>query len=610
MFILRGEKPADDRVAIVDIDEKSLKALGQWPWSRNTLAQILDNLTTAGVAAVGLDIIFAEADRSSPHKVLKNLNLNTNQTLPDFDAIFAHSIENSPTVTGFMFALNPDGVEPDRDPRTKAIIIEKNKPEDSFLPKAYRPILNIESIEKSSYSSGFLNNVPDFDGVVRSVPSAVEYDGVLYPSLSIELLRLVMGVKKIQVQYNNLGVDYLVLGEAQIPTDIYGHIRVNYRGHTPAYRYISAVDIYNNSFKKEALEGRVILIGTSSAGLYDLRSSPFDSILPGVEVHANLIDNVLNQNFISKPQWSLSIDYLSALLIALIAFITTLSRRVSISIIASILLIAGILSSHYVFMFDEGIIFNSVILIFEVIFIYSLATIVNYIYEYKQKELIKDKFAKKVSKEVMEDIVSGSGDITLTGGTKEISIFFSDIRGFTNIAENMESPKKLIDFLNAYMTPMTEIIIKNKGTVDKFIGDAIMAYWNAPRALKNHADFALKAAIEQIQVLKELNEDFKRQNLPTIRIGIGLNTGECIVGEMGSQGRSDYTCIGDSVNLASRLEGLNKKYNTQIIMSEFFLEKLSNPSDYEIEELGYETVKGKNQSVKIFSCKGYNSNSS
>lgn len=609
MFIFRGEKPVDDRVAIVDIDEKSLKELGQWPWSRDVLAQILDNLTAAGVAAVGLDSIFSEEDRSSPHKLVESLNIKVDKPLPNFDTIFAQSVANSPTVTGFMFSLNNDGVEPDREPRTKAIIIEKNKPEDSFLPKAYRPILNIEAIEKSSYSSGFLNNVPDFDGVVRNVPSAIEYDNVLYPSLSIEMLRLVMGASKIQVQYNDSGVESLILGDVQIPTDIYGHIRVNYRGYTPAYAYLSASDIYYNRFKREEVEGKVILVGTSSAGLYDLRSSPFDAILPGVEVHANLIDNVLNQNFISKPQWSLAVDFLSICILALLAFLTLLSTRVVISFSFSLLLISTVLASHYYFMFEVGIIFNTVVLLFEIVLIYFLGTVVNYIFEYQQKEFIKDKFAKKVSKEVMEDIVSGSGDVTLQGDTKEISIFFSDIRGFTSISESMESPQKLIEFLNAYMTPMTEIIINNKGTVDKFIGDAIMAYWNAPKPLENHADFALKASIEQMQALKGLNEALKKDDLPAIDIGIGLNTGMCIVGEMGSEGRSDYTCIGDAVNLASRLEGLNKKYKTNILFSEFFLEKLENRDIYDIEALGSETVKGKHQSVKIFSCKGYTSSS-
>lgn len=605
MFVVRGDAPKDDRVAIIDIDEKSLKHLGQWPWSRNILAQVIENLTNAQVAAIGMDVLFAEEDISSPNKVLEKLDLNISTSLPDFDQIFANSIQNSPTVTGFIFSMKDDGVKPDKDPRTKAVIIERNRPKESFLPTAYRPILNTKKIEKSSYSSGFLNNVPGFDGVVRSVPSVISYDGVLYPSLSMEILRLVFGAKRIVVQYQENGVEHIVLGDVKIPTDIYGHIRVNFTGYTPSYPYISASDIYNNTFKKEQVEGKIVLLGTSSAGLYDLRSSPFDIILPGVEVHAHLIDNVLNSNFISKPQWSLAVDYASILVFGLIAFLTLLVHRVFISIVAAFFSLGLILSLHYFFMFKMGIIFNSVMLIIEIIVIYFLGIVINYIFEYRQKEMIKTKFANKVSREVMEDIVNSAETLTLKGDMKEISIFFSDIRGFTTISESMESPHKLIEFLNSYMTPMTDIIIKNKGTVDKFIGDAIMAYWNAPRKLENHADFALKSAIEQIKALKDLNVSLKEKNYPTIDIGIGLNTGECVVGEMGSVGRSDYTCIGDSVNLASRLEGLNKKYKTNIILSEFLLNKLSNPQAYKIKELGSEKVKGKNESVKIYTCYGY-----
>lgn len=605
MFVIRGDAPKDERVAIIDIDEKSLKHLGQWPWSRNILAQVLENLTNSGVAAIGMDVLFAEEDISSPNKVLEKLDLNISATLPDFDQIFANSIQNSPTVTGFIFSMKDDGVKPDKDPRTKAVIIEKNKPKESFLPTAYRPILNTQKIEKSSYSSGFLNNVPGFDGVVRSVPSVISYDNVLYPSLSIELLRLVLGVKRIVVQYQENGVENIALGDVQIPTDIYGHIRVNFTGYTPSYSYISAVDIYNNDFKKEQIEEKIVLLGTSSAGLYDLRSSPFDIILPGVEVHAHLIDNILNNNFISKPQWSLAVDYASIIVFAFLAFLSLLIHRVFISILSAFSFLALIFSLHYYFMFNIGIIFNSVMLVIEVIVIYFLGIVINYIFEYRQKEFIKTKFANKVSQEVMEDIVSGDSSLTLKGDEKEISIFFSDIRSFTTISESMKSPHKLIEFLNQYMTPMTDIIIKNKGTVDKFVGDAIMAYWNAPKKLENHADFALKSAIEQIEALKKLNKEFKEQNFPPVDIGIGLNTGLCIVGEMGSVGRSDYTCIGDSVNLASRLEGLNKKYKTNIILSEFFLNKLSNPDIYKIEKLGSEKVKGKNESVKIYACYGY-----
>lgn len=605
MFIYRGEIEKDDRIIIVDIDEKSLKELGQWPWSRNVIAQILDNLTKAGVAAIGLDMIFAEEDKSSPSKVLKDLNLSTKERLLDYDEVLANSIKNSPTITGFFFSMQNDKVKSTKEPRTKAMIIEKHKPKDSYLPKAYRAVLSIDKINNSAYSNGFINYSAKFDKVARDVPSVIMYDGILYPSLSIELSRLALGSKKIIINYNEGGVENLAISDTVIPTDIYGHITINYTGYHPAYAYISAVDIYKNDFKREFFEGKIVLLGTSAAGLFDIRSSPFDAIMPGVEAHAHLIDNILNKNFISKPQWTISIDIFLLILLPILCFFVLLIPRVFVSILIGVAFLLSVLVGHYVLMFDYGVMFHTTILLFEIIFIYFTGNIVNYFYEHRQKEFIKTKFANKVSREVMEDIVNSPDDLELKGDIKEISIFFSDIRGFTTISENMKSPDKLIDFLNSYMTPMTDIIIKNRGTVDKFIGDAIMAYWNAPKRLENHADFALKSAIEQIDELKKLNIELQKQDYPPIDIGIGLNTGDCIVGEMGSRGRSDYTCIGDSVNLASRLEGLNKKYNTNIIISEFFLDKLSNPSIYNIQELGSEMVKGKHEVVKIFTCKGY-----
>lgn len=603
MLRMRGEAPKDARILIVDIDEKSLKQLGQWPWSRNILAKMVDNLTRAEVAAIGMDVIFAEPDRSSPHRIGKEFAIE--QPLPNYDAQFAQSIANSPTVTGYIFAFSPDGVPPDQEPQSRALIVERQKPKRSFIPTAYRPILNIKSIEQSAFSSGFLNNVPDFDGVVRSVPSAVMFDGILYPSLSIEMLRLVLGVQQIVVQYNQNGVEYIALGDIQIPTDIYGHIRVNYRGKSPAYRYISAVDIYQNNIPTSELAGNIVLLGTSSAGLYDLRSSPFDAVLPGVEVHANLIDNILNQNFIAKPQWAFLADILSIVLLGIVMWLVLMINRLLWSLLAFLVVLLLIFGIHDYLLLRHGVILTTMILIIEAVLIYSIGTLLNYLFEYRQKEWIKDKFAKKVSKEVMEDIVNHADNVSLTATAKEVSIFFSDIRGFTTIAEEMRSPQKLVEFLNAYMTPMTEIIIAHKGTVDKFIGDAIMAYWNAPKALLNHADCALQAAIAQVQMLGVLNQQFAKNKMPQVNIGIGLNAGVCIVGEMGSAGRSDYTCIGDSVNLAARLEGLNKKYHTHIICSQFFVDKLQDKNQYQWQNLGVEHIIGKHQQVQIYSCQGY-----
>lgn len=604
MFVYRGEIKSDDRIVIVDIDERSLNELSQWPWSRDVVARILLNLTNANVAAIGLDMVFAEEDNSSPSKVFEKIGLKTDIEPINYDDELAKAFKQTPTISGFFFSFKDEHLNFEKEPRVKAIIIEKNKPKDDFLPIANRAILNITKLEKNSFSSGFLNNIPDNDGIIRNVPAVIKYNDILYPSLSIEMIRLLTHQKKIIINYEKNGISNINIGDIKIPTDISGFIRVNYTGSTPKYKYLSAVDIYKNEFDKALVENKIVLFGTSAAGLHDIRSSPFDASYPGVETHANLIDNILNNNFISKPQWSMSVDLLTLILLPIVCFFILFFARAFVSLLLILILVFLILIFHYYLMFEQGYILNSFFPLLQVLGLFFMGIIINFIYESRQKDFIKSKFANKVSKSVMDEILEQKSNVNLIGETKEISIFFSDIRNFTTISESMR-PEELISYLNSYMTPMVEIITKNQGTIDKFIGDAIMAYWNAPKQVANHADLALSSAIEQIERLKELNVTLKEQNKPEINIGIGLNSDFCVVGEMGSNGRSDYTCIGDGVNLASRLEGLNKKYNTNIIISELFLNKLQNPNIYNLVELGFEKVKGKNIEVKIYQCLGF-----
>lgn len=604
MFVYRGEIKSDDRIVIVDIDERSLNELSQWPWSRDVVARILLNLTNANVAAIGLDMVFAEEDNSSPSKVFEKIGLKTDIEPINYDDELAKAFKQTPTISGFFFSFKDEHLSFEKEPRVKAIIIEKNKPKDDFLPIANRAILNITKLEKNSFSSGFLNNIPDNDGIIRNVPAVIKYNDILYPSLSIEMIRLLTHQKKIIINYEKNGISNINIGDIKIPTDISGFIRVNYTGSTPKYKYLSAVDIYKNEFDKALVENKIVLFGTSAAGLHDIRSSPFDASYPGVETHANLIDNILNNSFISKPQWSMSVDLLTLILLPIVCFFILFFARAFVSLLLILILVFLILIFHYYLMFEEGYILNSFFPLLQVLGLFFMGIIINFIYESRQKDFIKSKFANKVSKSVMDEILEQKSNVNLIGETKEISIFFSDIRNFTTISESMR-PEELISYLNSYMTPMVEIITKNQGTIDKFIGDAIMAYWNAPKQVANHADLALSSAIEQIERLKELNVTLKEQNKPEINIGIGLNSDFCVVGEMGSNGRSDYTCIGDGVNLASRLEGLNKKYNTNIIISELFLNKLQNPNIYNLVELGFEKVKGKNIEVKIYQCLGF-----
>ncbi|WP_419673827.1 CHASE2 domain-containing protein [Aliarcobacter butzleri] len=601
LFTIRGELPHNQNVVIVDIDETSIKSLGQWPWSRDKLVKVLENLTLANVGIVGLDIVFAEEDRTSPHKILQDLKIYK-KDVPNYDLEFANVVENSPVILGYQFDLVKKDNTNAKVPQIPAIFIEKDKPQDkSYLIEAYNTILNIPQIQDKAYSSGFFNNIPDDTGIIRSVPLIISYDDTIYPSLALEVIRVINDTQKVVVQYDENGISNIVLDDISIPTDRYGRMLINFRGPERSFKYISAIDIYNNSFDKSEIDGKIVLIGTSAAGLFDLRATPFDSIFPGVEVHANIIDNILMQDFIYKASWldgaNILIIFVLSIIIVMLTTYTTFWANPIIFLSFS----TSYLFLVYNLLFDYGIVLNILFPIATVLIASIMTTLFDYFYNIKKEEAIKAKFASKVSKNVMDDILKNIDKNEFSAKSKEVTIFFSDIRGFTNISEKLDA-KELISFLNRYMQPMSEIIIKYQGTIDKFIGDAIMAYWNAPIDIKNHCDLALKASLEQLEVLEKLNVELQKENLPKIDIGIGLNTGTVIVGEMGSSLRSDYTVIGDTINLGSRVESLCKYYDSKLNISNFTKDKLQE--EYIFRFLDLVKVKGKNEPVEIWQVLG------
>jgi len=597
-FLYRGEMPNGGSVVIVDIDEASLRALGHWPWSRDKLSKIIENLTSAGVAVIGIDAVFAEEDRTSPSLIAKKLNLKEN--LQDYDLQFANTLANSPVILGYGFDLvDEDGDK--RAPKIPAILIEKNKKED-FAIKALGATLNIEPIQNAGYSSGFFNVIPDSSGMIRSVPLVISFDDVLYPSLALEIARVVSGEKKIFINYDELGIENISIGQTVIPTDAIGRITVNYRGGFKNFKYLSAKDIYDGEFNADEVEGKIVLIGTSAIGLYDLRTTPFDSAFAGVEVHANAIDNILSGDFIYKPSYD---DGVTVILVVFSSFLIVFSvtsmnfyGKILTFFAASFLYVWG---SYYA-LFHEGIILNILFPLAAISLAFVTTLAFDYFYSIKSERAIRAKFASKVSKSVMDDILKNTNGNELSIKNKEVTIFFSDIRGFTSISEKLGA-KELVALLNRYMQPMSEIIIKNQGTIDKFIGDAVMAYWNAPLDIQNHADLAVKSALEQFEALKILNSQLEKENLPQISIGIGINTGEVIVGEMGCEIRSDYTVIGDAINLGSRLESLCKFYGSNLNISNFTKERLKEK--YIFRFLDLVRVKGKNEPVEIWRVLGY-----
>lgn len=594
MFIIRGELPKSDSVVIIDIDEKSLKEYGQWPWQRDVFAQLLYKLSDAGVGIIGLDIVFAEADRSSPHRFASRFPELADK-LENYDELLAKCLTQTPVIGGYVFRF--DNSNKKDSPMIPAIFIEKGMKKETILePKGVT--LNIATLQDSMYSSGFFNNTPDEGGMIRSVPLVMKYDGVLYPSLALEMIRIYSGAKKVEVIGDEAGVRTIKFGDFIIPTDKVGRLVVNFRGKSKHFKYISAMDILNGDFDIKDIKNKFVLVGTSAVGLSDLRSIPFDSAIAGVEIHANTIDNILSGDYLHKPADMVVYDLLIIWLIVFIfVFLFSLIKSWFIIPVA-IAVLYGLFELFFILLFEHGIVLNILFPLIAYLVTLIITVGIDYIIASHQKDEVRRMLGKKVSPAVMEYLLKHSKEELIESSELEVTILFSDIRSFTTISEKIGSPDKVIHMLNTYMTPMVENIVKHKGTIDKFIGDAIMAYWNAPIKVKNHADEAVKSAIEQIEMLDEVNKNIILEYDVNINIGIGIHTGVVTAGDMGSFGRSDYTIIGDNVNLASRLEGLTKQYNAQILISHSTLLLLKG--NYKIRPIDLVEVKGKHKAVEIY----------
>ncbi|MEA3497469.1 MAG: adenylate/guanylate cyclase domain-containing protein, partial [Campylobacterota bacterium] len=611
MFISRGElSTKDSSVVIIDIDEKSLNQLGQWPWSRDKVSQILKNLSLANIGAIGLDIVFAELDNSSPATIFKKYNI-TNIKAPDFDEELNYMVKNTPTILGYSFELTTQKFTKQESINIPAIIVEKNKKQlNEFLITAKGTILNHDKLQKSAYSSGFFNVIADTSGVIRKVPLVIRYKEQIFPSLALEIIRASMGIKAIVVNYSNLGIESIQIGEFKIPTDRHGRLVVNYRGYNHTFKYFSAIDIYNGNFNKNDIAGKVALIGTTATGLSDLRSIPFEPVFPGVEVHANVIDNIINGDFITLPSWIDGANLFLILITIVMTFTLITFSPLWINPFILFLLSTSILLFAYYILFQQGVIINSFLMLLALFLSVLVATFMDYIFEIKKEQEIKNKFASKVSKEVMEKLIAIEGD-SFNPINKEITVFFSNIRNFSYISESSPNATILINFLNEYVEPMSKIIIKNKGTIDKFIGDSIMAYWNAPADIEGHATKAVDTALEQLYEIKDINKrlitnkKFEKivnmcayKNIAPLEIGIGINTGDAVIGEMGSLLRSDYTIIGDNVNLGFKLESLCKYYGSKCNISNFTKWQLEDK--YIFRYLDLITVKGHSKPLQVW----------
>ncbi len=611
---LRSDKKSElsNSVVIVDIDENTLKKVGQWPWPRYLNATLLQNIVNSGAASVGFDILLSEQDRTSPKHIQENLKRYFDTTIEfeglskdfyDNDELFAKVLQQSPSVLGMY--LNFDNKKDSLDesfPRGISVSVlsnETSKPISESLLIANYATTPIKELLNSS-SVGYINALADNDGVVRKIPLLMGLKNSsnelkTYPNLSLATLLKAFNQDSIVVKTNEDGVQSLQVGIYAVPLEADGTFFVRYKGGKKVYKYISAVDIITNNFDKKELEGKVVFVGSSATGLLDIRINPFDTHYPGVEVHASIVDNILTNHFINVP------SYTPGMQVVLIVFfgvvLSILFGKISTYFLLFIVAIFS-MSFWYVgqYLFIQGI-FISPLYIFLVIFLQTVFILFSkFIFESLEKSKIKQAFSRYVSPVVVSQIANSGIDV-FKGEQKEVTILFTDIRGFTTLSEKL-NPEDIVKLLNKYFTPMTAIIKQNQGTVDKFIGDSVMAFWNAPLDVENHQYLAIQTALKMQEELKELNKKLKKEFDVELSFGSGIHTGFVYVGNMGSAELLDYTIIGDSVNIASRVEGLCSVYGLNTIVSEQTILNCKDKYYYLIiDEI---KVRGKSEAVKIY----------
>ena len=618
-------KTLDDRIVIVDIDEKSLAEVGRWPWGRNRLASLVDELLIQQqVALLGFDVVFGEADDSSGLKRLKQLAQNEMRDQPgfaerlgqvqdslDYDAVFAKAIQNRPVVMGYYFTS-------DRDGRINGTLPAPVMNDKALLG---RPIKftswngfgsNIDILAKAAPLGGFFNSITESDGVVRSIPLLAEYKGEYYESLSLAMFRALVGQPRVQPgfpqdkfisrSYQGLESIRLTQGDKTlaIPVDDRVATLVPFRGNGGvsggSFRYISAADILAKRIAPGTLKDKIVLLGTTAPGLLDLRVTPVGETYPGVETHANVISGFIDGKVFVKPDYAVGYEIvilvLSGLTLALALPLLSAPKAVAVSM----LVLGTVVGLNFWLFLGLGLVLPLASALVMALTAFALNMSYGYFVESKSKRELANLFGTYVPPELVDEMVKSPDSYSMKATTKELTVMFCDMRGFTKMSETM-GPTQLQGLLNDVFSRLTDLIRSNRGTIDKYMGDCVMAFWGAPVDTPDHASLAVKTALEMTSAIRQLNEEHRVKGLPAIGIGIGLNTGTMCVGDMGSDIRRSYTVIGDSVNLGSRLEGLSKTYGVDIVVSEA-TRKLANA--YAWQELDKVRVKGKDQAVSIF----------
>jgi len=610
--VLGPRKALERPAVIIDIDDQSLAKFGQWPWPRTLVADMVRKLTDLGVAAIGFDIIFAEPDRVSPNLMagtLGDLDEETREKLrrlPSNDQVLADAIRQSRVVLGQSGSPVP-GPPSDAQLPVTGIAMRGSDP-SAFLPTFPGFLRNIPVLEQAAAGRGLLSIDPEADGIVRRVPLVLKAQGTVVPALTMELLRVATRSGIILVKGDTAGVRSVAVPGFELPTDHNGQIWIHFGRHDPR-RFVSAKDLLEDRVEPDRISGKLALVGTSAVGLNDLKPTPVDGAMPGVEIHAQILESALSKTVLDRPNYTTASELAVAVVVS--STVITLAPILSASIVlgmgaAVALALVGVSGYCYAnfntlldFTFPWLCTFS----------VYLALIFINYFREQSQRRQIRSAFGQYLAPALVEQLAHSPEKLVLGGEERSMSILFSDVRGFTSISELYKAdPQGLTTLMNRLLTPLTNAIIDHHGTIDKYMGDAVMAFWNAPLDDPDHEINACASALEMIDRLGRLNrerhEEAKTsgQRFIPFRIGIGINTGRCVVGNLGSDLRFNYSVLGDPVNVASRLEGQTKYYGVTVIIGSRTAEKAKEK--FAILEVDLITVKGKTEPEAIYTVVG------
>lgn len=611
----------DPRIVIVDIDERSLTAEGYWPWDRDKFAVMVEQLLDQyAVRAIGFDVLFAEPQRSAFQEMLDRLEPrpevraqleDTGQTLgfnASGEARLADAIRGRNVVLGMV--LQPTDANRIGQLPAPLISAETARTIPAKFVTAEGYSANVPELQAAAERAGFFDNPlsrEEIDGVFRRVPLMQRYQGEIYGSLAFELTRLALGNPDFGFVFDGqfadadeapdaLALELVALGEYEIPVDGEMAVMVPYRGPQGSFPYVSATDVIHGAADPAVLRDAIVLVGTSAPGLLDLRSTPVGGAYAGVEVHANIVSGILDGRIKYHPAYATGLTVVMLLVIALaMAWLfprmsAATAALLGLGFMAAITALSLVLWSRFDMVVPLGLPLAFTALLFLLQLLYG------YFVESRGKREVTRLFGQYVPPELVDEMAENPEDISMEGETRELTVLFSDVRGFTTISEGLDS-KELSELMNEFLTPLTRVIHDHRGTIDKYMGDAIMAFWGAPLDDPDHARHALQAAMDMLRAVRALDDRFKARGWPALNIGVGLNTGPMSVGNMGSEFRVAYTVMGDAVNLGSRLEGQTKQYGVEIIVSE---STRAAVPEFAYRELDRIRVKGKREPVTIY----------